>query len=424
MTNEAFYRDRIRQLEAELDDLTAALAQAWDQLVPFLQETPQKANSGREIAPVIEALMTAVDAPLGAIFLLPREGQPSEWVVLPDDVVFFQTLEKFLAALVNQTEPQYALQVPTHYGGLTRWVFMPLVASGEAIGAIGVGFDDATRELSALDSRMLSRMSERAAHQVIAARLEETRAREAKLMHELEIAGMIQRSIQPASEPRVPNLEIAAEWLPASNVGGDAWGWVMQPSGRLACFMVDVAGKGLPAALAAVSLHTALRLVLRLDMTPAETLQAINWEFYEPYTNADILATAMVIAIDPHTGTFEHANAGHPPTLVRNNRQWHTLPATMPPLGVLPDVLPQAQTGVLAFGDMVIVYSDGLSETEENGSGKMWGESGLLAAVPAQFDGMRCVVEAVFKGVSAHRGARAPHDDQTLMALQFLGGRS
>ncbi len=422
MSNEAYYQERIRKLEEELDSLTAALAQAWDQLVPFLQEAPQQANSSRDIAPIIEAVMTGLDASLGAVYLLPREGQPEEWFILPDDQVAYNALQPFLEALVKQREVQCAFDVATRRGGKTLWMFMPMSVSGAVIGALGVGFDDQNHELSALDTRMLSRMSERAANQVMAARLEESRAREAKFIHEIEIAGSIQRSIQPSSEPEVANLDTAAEWQPASDVGGDAWGWVIQPSGKLACFMVDVAGKGLPAALAAVSLHTAMRLVLSLDLSPAETLKIINREFYEPYTNAGILATAMVIAINPQTGEFEHANAGHVPTLIRINKQWQTFPATMPPLGVLPDVTPDAQPGVLNFSDMVIAYSDGLSEIETGG--KMWGEAGLLNAIPAHFDRMREVVDSVFSQARAFRGNIAPHDDQTLMALQFLGGRT
>lgn len=421
MIDDAYYQDRIRKLEDELDALTAALAQAWDQLVPFLQEAPQQAKSSQDIAPIIEALMTGLDALFGAVYLLPREGEPAEWLILPDEQVSLSALADFFGALVKQTDVQVAFDVPTVRGALTRWIFMPMSVSGGVIGALGVGFADQRRELSSLDMRMLNRMSERAANLLTAARLEESRAREAKMLHELVIAGNIQRSIQPDSLPNVAHIDTAAAWIPASTVGGDAWGWVMQPSGKLACFMVDVAGKGLPAALAAVSLHTALRLVLRLDRSPAETLLAVNREFYDPYTNAGIMATAVILVIDPQTGQFELANAGHVPTLVRLGERWTSVIATMPPLGVLPDALPSVYADQLAFGDLVILYSDGLSEIET--AGGLWGEQGLLDAIPAQFDHMQAVIDGVLARANAVRVGATPHDDQTLMALQFLGGR-
>lgn len=422
MTDEAIYQDRIQQLEEELDSLTAALAQAWDQLVPFLQEAPQQAKSSQDIAPVIEALMTGLDATFGAVYLLPRQGQPEEWFILPDDQVAHSALQPFFADLGEQTDIYWAYDIPMRDGDHTLWMFMPMNVSGEVIGALGVGFADQAKELSSLDRRMLTRMSERAANQLIAARLEESRAREAKMMHELEIAGNIQRSIQPGNVPNVANLDTAAEWQPASNVGGDAWGWVTQPCGQLACFIVDVAGKGLPAALAAVSLHTALRLLLRLDLAPDETLEAANAEFYDPYTNAGILATAVVFRVDPQTGAFQLANAGHVPVLIRQNRQWQSYMANMPPIGVLPEFRPNMDAGTLAFSDMMIVISDGLSEIETEAG--MWGEAGVRNAIPGQFHDMRQVVDTVFAEADAYRGNAPPHDDQTMMALQFLGGRN
>ncbi len=422
MTDEALYQDRIQQLEEELDSLTAALAQAWDQLVPFLQEAPQQAKSSQDIAPVIEAMMTGLDAALGAVYLLPSQGQPEEWFILPDDRVAHSAFQPLFASLGEQTDIYCVYDVSTRTGEQTLWMFMPMNVSGEVIGALGVGFADTDHELSSLDRRMLTRMSERAANQLIAARLEESRAREAKMIHELEIAGNIQRSIQPANVPNAPNLDSAAEWQPASNVGGDAWGWVTQPCGKLACFVVDVAGKGLPAALAAVSLHTALRLLLRLDLAPDETLEAINAEFYDPYTNAGILATAVVFTVDPQSGEYQLANAGHVPVLVRMNRQWKSFMANMPPIGVLPDWRPEMDRGTLAFSDMMIVISDGLSEIEA--SAGMWGEAGVLNAIPSQFHDMRQVVDTVFAEADAYRGNVPPHDDQTMMALQFLGGRN
>src|SRR5262249_54093779 len=146
---------------------------------------------------------------------------------------------------------------------------------------------------------------ERASGQIAAANLAESQAREQQVKRELQIAGLIQRSIQPLQAPTLVGLDAAADWQPAQNVGGDAWGWVLQPSGRLGCFLLDVAGKGLPAALAAAALHTALKMALRLDLSPGDVLRNVNEDVYEAYSNAGILATAAVITIDPITGAVE-----------------------------------------------------------------------------------------------------------------------
>ena len=357
-------RERIRHLETELDDMTAALAQAWDQLVPFLQAAPKQAETTRDIAPLLETIMAAVDAPMGAVYLVAHDDRGAEWFALPTDVVSFATLQKDLDELIRHGQPVHISNIVTWNAKPTHWMFTPLLVDGTVVGAIGVGLDEGHREFRAADSRLVLRMTERISSQMVAADLAASKAREAKLAHDLQIAGLIQRSIQPASEPEIDGLEVAADWQPAASVGGDAWGWVFQPSGRLACFMVDVAGKGLPAALAAVSLHTALKMVLRLDLSPVDVLRTVNNEFYDAYTSAGILATATVVALDPATGSVEQANAGHTPSLVLQGGEWNRWRATMPPLGVIPDVEPTSQSAQLSEGDLILLYSDGLSEIE------------------------------------------------------------
>jgi serine phosphatase RsbU (regulator of sigma subunit) len=85
-----------------------------------------------------------------------------------------------------------------------------------------------------------------------------------------------QHSIQPRTSPQIAGIEIEAYWQPFKQVGGDAWGWVTQADKQLTWFILDVAGKGLPAALAAMSLHTAIRMGLQMNLSPSDVLQAVN----------------------------------------------------------------------------------------------------------------------------------------------------
>jgi serine phosphatase RsbU (regulator of sigma subunit) len=288
----------------------------------------------------------------------------------------------------------------------------------EVVGAIGVGRFQGEHDFDAADTRVLMRITERASGQIVAASLAESQARELQAKRELQIAGLIQRSIQPLQVPTLGRLEVAADWQPAYNVGGDAWGWVLQPSGKLACYLLDVSGKGLPAALAAVALHTALKMALRLDLTPGDVLRTINEDVYDGYSNAGILATAAVITVDPVTGEVEQASAGHPPVLLRHNEEWHCWSATMPPLGVLPDAAPVPVCSDLFPGDLIIMYSDGLSEIET--STGLWGTDGLKAAVPSGQIGSREAVRSILataKGVGIDDAYR---DDRTLVIVKLI----
>ncbi|HLU09532.1 MAG TPA: SpoIIE family protein phosphatase [Oceanobacillus sp.] len=414
-------QERIRYLEKELDDMTAALAQAWDQLVPFLKAAPQHAESTRDIAPLLETIMAAVDASMGAVYLVAHGERGAEWFALPAEVVSLGCVQKDLDDLVRHGQPVHVSNVIALNAKPTHWMFTPLLVDGTVVGAIGVGLDEGHREFSAADARLVLRMTERISSQMVAADLAASKAREAKLAHELQIAGLIQRSIQPASEPQIDGVEVAADWQPAASVGGDAWGWVVQPSGQLACFMVDVAGKGLPAALAAVSLHTALKMVLRLGLSPVDVLRTLNNEFYDAYTSAGILATATVVTLDPETGAVEQANAGHPPSLLWKNGEWIRWRATMPPLGVVPDAEPIPQRARLADGDMILLYSDGLSEIEtEQG---WWRDDGLIR-VASQLQtprSARHLINAILETAGQIRAGKPLHDDQTIVGICFRG---
>ncbi len=415
------FQERIRALEAEvaqkesdLEEMTAALSQAWDQLVMLTQEAPDEATSTQDIVPILEAAMSAADAAIGAVCLLPEDGPP-EWFTLPDDTVARHALQNRFSHLPEDDRPAQADGIPMWNGRPSRWLLAPMKVGGEVVGALGVGVE-AARKFNAYDVRMLARMAERAAGQIGAATLIESQEREARIARDLRVAGMIQRSIQPTSPPFVPGMEIAAHWQPASSVGGDAWGWVVQPSGRLAVFMLDVAGKGLPAALAAVSLHTAIKMMLRLDLSPEQALHRVNDEFYQPYTDAGLLATASVIALDPIRRTLNQANAGHTPTLLRMGGSWQHWPATVPPIGVLPALDFEPQRAALQTGDIAICYSDGLSEITVNGG--LWGYVGIMEVVPPHVEIADEIVRVVLAAADSIREG-PPHDDQTLFVLHM-----
>ncbi|MBN1681361.1 MAG: SpoIIE family protein phosphatase [Anaerolineae bacterium] len=408
---------RIRELEAELDDMTESLAQAWDQLVPFLQETPQQAESTQDIIPVLESIMTAVDAEIGAVYLYPHNARPAEWYTIPSMAVNLGVMQPHLDELAHESRLHRGHHIPSWNGTPTHWLLTSIVAGDQIAGAIGVGLTEGRREFNAYDVRTLMRMTERAASQIVVTSLAESRAREAQLAHEMQIAGLIQRSIQPAVGPSIAGLDVAADWQPAATVGGDAWGWVMQPSGRMACFVLDVAGKGLPAALAAVSLHTAIMMTLRLDRTPAETLGLVNDMFYDAYTEAGILATATLIAIDPMTGEIEQANSGHTPTLFCRSGVWHQWTATAPPIGVLLETVPEPQYSVFHPDDLIVCYSDGLSEIE-TASG-LWNTQGILQAIPQGISNARQLVNTILSAAEELRDGAPIHDDQTMLTVRF-----
>jgi serine phosphatase RsbU (regulator of sigma subunit) len=414
-------RAQIAALELELDEMTAGLAQAWDQLVPFLQAEPQRPPDSLELRPLLDSLRAAVDAPFAAAYIAFGAQQAADMYSEPADLLDATAIRQAVALLVPGAAPQPVGGIVLRDGRTTTWLFMPIGAPEAVHGAIGVGIETGTREFENVDVLIVQRIAERAASQLIALSLENTRAREARYLHELEIAGLIQRSIQPLTLP--PHLArlMAAHWQPATSVGGDTWGWVEQPSGHLALFMIDVAGKGLPASLAAIALHTAMRIVLLLELSPSMALEKLNAMFYEAYTTAGIMATASICRVHAGTGVLEMANAGHTPTLTRTAGVWREWRAATPPLGVLEHIAPPVHTVALEPGDPVIVYSDGLSEIPL-ADGGLWGAKGLCAAADSA-DGETAdrIMRAVLATAAELRAGVPAHDDETFMCLIMPG---
>jgi sigma-B regulation protein RsbU (phosphoserine phosphatase) len=296
-----------------------------------------------------------------------------------------------------------------------RWAFVPIMSEDDIMGVIGVGTSETQRNLTAVEIRILHRMAERVGSQISATKLVRVREREAALQREMQIAKDVQQSIQPISPPNVEGIEMASHWLPTHEVGGDAWGW-MGMKNRLNWFVLDVAGKRLPAALAAVSLNTAIRMGLRQGLTPSQVLNVVNDELYDAYTRTDLMATVIVLSLNLVTGQLEFGNAGHPPLLVQHGGTWWRIPATVPPIGVLPDLGLEPQFLTLQTGDMLIVHSDGFSEIAT--PGRLWGQTGLLGAVAPHLPSAQAILEAI---VHESRLAGEAEDDQTLIVTRITG---
>jgi serine phosphatase RsbU (regulator of sigma subunit) len=403
----SYYQSYIQRLEAEIDDLTAALSQAWDQLVPFLQEVPVQAETASDIAPILQAVAAAADTEMAGVYLFEQDT----WIAVPDSPALSATAQQQLRMMCCETTVDLQLTDAR----LFHWTFTPIRTEDRMLGILGIGTNDVQHAFTAVEKRIVARMAERIGSQIAAAQLARSREREALHAREMHIAGTIQQSIQPETLPQSHCLQLAAYWQPASQVGGDAWGWVQPDDQRLAWFVLDVSGKGLPAALAAVSLHTAIRLALRMHLSPVEVLRLVNAEFYDSYTRTNLLATVVILTFDAGTRRLELANAGHPPVLLRRNGRWQRIPASVPPVGVLPDLQAEPQQFVLQHQDLLICHSDGFTEIET--PLRLWGQTGLLGSVPIAGRNLEQINQAI---VTAAQRAGTIQDDQTLVSAMCM----
>ncbi len=188
-----------------------------------------------------------------------------------------------------------------------------------------------------------------------------------RLERELEIARQIQVSVLPPAMPQPPGFETGARIVPARAVGGDFYDVIPLGGQRLGIVVGDVCDKGVPAALFMMRTYSLLRAKAGRSNSPAQVLREVNKHLVSRNPSG-MFVTLLYGILDVSTGRFVYARAGHPcPIVLDGSSQPVAIPvAAGQPLGMwdLPKLDEQAV--VIARGGMVVLFSDGLSETLED----------------------------------------------------------
>lgn len=179
---------------------------------------------------------------------------------------------------------------------------------------------------------------------------------------EMRLARSIQQRLLPQRLPDVPNVDLAAEAIPARVVGGDLFDVVRLPDGRLFLAIADVTGKGVPASLLMANLQACLHISLPDPGPLADLAGRVNRVICENTASATFI-TAVFAVYDPATGEMEYVNAGHNvPFVVRADGTVEALREGGLLLGVLPSATYAAGRLTLDVGDTATFYTDGVTE--------------------------------------------------------------
>ena len=250
----------------------------------------------------------------------------------------------------------------------------------------------------------------------LAGQYREERSRATRAAREVDDARQIQRGLLPHTLPEVEGWRFGVLFEPASHVGGDVYDIARLPDGRVALCLGDVAGKGVPAALLAASLQTAVRGATARGLSPSALACEVN-RVLAASIPGNRFATFFCGVLDPVSGLFVYTNAGHnPPLLARASGGVERLSAGDLVLGVSTDAVYHEHATTLAHGDRLLVYSDGLVEARD-ASGDEFGETrlgGLLATLAP------CDPGTLVADIAAHVQRFAgpdPADDQTAVVV-------
>jgi len=245
------------------------------------------------------------------------------------------------------------------------------------------------------------------------------RAQRAK---EMSMASDIQESSIPRTFPPFPDekrVDIYADMETAREVGGDFYDFFISGTRKITFLVADVSGKGVPAALFMMRAKSVVKSVAQTGKPVAEVATAANNALCES-NSASMFVTAWIGEIDLDSGIVSYVNLGHnPPLLIRGGSPEYLKGKTGIALGAMPGFTYAAQEVRLEPGDMLYLYTDGVTE-QTNTSGEMFGEQRLKAAMDGRCD-VEDVVGTILSAVRGFGEGVEQADDITQLAIRYNG---
>ncbi|MBV9830238.1 MAG: PP2C family protein-serine/threonine phosphatase, partial [Marmoricola sp.] len=295
---------------------------------------------------------------------------------------------------------------------------VPLVSQGELIGVLNLGPRRSEQEYSSDDRKLLDKLAAQAAPalrvgQLVLEQQAEAATRQ-RFEQELEVARLIQQNFLPKQLPELPSWQLAAYYRPAREVGGDFYDVIPIGDGRIGLVIGDVTDKGVPAALVMAATRSVLRASAQRLVDPGAVLERVN-EHLCPDMPEKMFVTCLYGVLDPTTGRFHFANAGHDLPYVKTPEGAAELRARGMPLGLMSGMTYEEKEVVLAPGETLLLHSDGIVEAHDP-DGSMFGFPRLKDDV-ARFPGGHDLIDDVLADLKDHTGEGWEQEDDITMVV-------
>lgn len=312
--------------------------------------------------------------------------------------------------------------------GRSSFLALPLVTRGESLGVMAVDYAGSARPFTQRWTNILSGIAGQAAIAVEKDRLLEEVAEQERMKQELEVAQRIQASFLPESCPDVEGWDLAAVWRSARQVGGDFYDFIPLPAavgtggserGRIGLVIADVADKGVPAALFMALSRTLVRTMAIDGRSPDVAIARAN-DLILADARSDLFVTLFYAVLQADSGEIAYVNAGHVPPLLVRAADGTTEELRVPgmALGILPEVQYTAYTTGLRPGDILVLYTDGVTDALAPDQ-QMFGLERLKRIVSAnRQQSVRELAETITRAVADFAGENAQFDDLTLVVAR------
>jgi phosphoserine phosphatase RsbU/P len=307
-------------------------------------------------------------------------------------------------------------------------LLLPLPGRNRLMGVMALGPKRSEAAYTPADLHLLQTVATQTGLAIEVAELAHSLAAEAaqreRANQEMEIAREVQERLFPQEMPEIPGATIAGHCRPALGVGGDYYDVFTLADGRVGLAIGDVSGKGIAAALLMASLRASLRGVsLDNPRDFAKLMDKVNRLVYEA-SASNRYATFFFAAYDPKTRRLDCVNAGHnPPVVLRCGAHGEVevvrLEADGPVVGLLPLAPYTEQSVTLMPGDLLLLFTDGISEAMTHAD-EEWGEERMIASAQVCREKTAdAVMKDLFRDVDAFTAGAPQHDDMTLLVLKL-----
>jgi sigma-B regulation protein RsbU (phosphoserine phosphatase) len=244
----------------------------------------------------------------------------------------------------------------------------------------------------------------------------------ARITRDMEIAQQIQRSFLPDSAPRIAGVDIAGRCISAAHVGGDYYDFFIRGDQTVDIVIADVSGHSVGAALIMSEVRTLLKAESNSARTPGTLLESLNIQLYDDLSRSELFITMFYAKFNSATGILSYSNAGHNQPILRRSDEISSqeLDSEGLILGVKREVDFEELTTELITGDVLLFYTDGLTEAC-NSNGEMFGTTGVdlhlskVKHLPADQ-----IIDSFYATIHTYTGSQVLQDDISLVVLKIL----
>jgi serine phosphatase RsbU (regulator of sigma subunit) len=426
---EATWQERLDLLDAVLEAESDRPALDGAHLRALLQAGRELAGNGglgKLCELILNLSLEAVRAARGVVMTREKEGNLTIRAVRGEglristavrDLVMRQG--KSLLVRDARLDREFATHPAVRAQQIRSILAVPLQTDERVIGFLYLDSPDLIRAFTSEDLNLITVMANIAAIRIEHARLMEQEQARKLLARELEQAAEIQRRLLPARPPEIAGLDLAGYNAPCRTVGGDYYDFIPYSDGRVALFIADVSGKGLGAALLMSSLQARVQVLFEEPGRLAARIRRLNRSIAANCPD-NCFITFFAAVFDPAIGELAYCNAGHnAPLLVRANGDVEALAATGLPLGIMRDGNFEESSRRIERGDVLVLYSDGVTEARRLGTDQEFGEQRVIHVVQhKQNDTAAALVGAINAELRSFTQGALAADDITLVVAR------